>query len=73
MRERRIDVRGLPPCEPLERVLDALALLPADEALVVSIHREPFPLYGLLPKLRCAAETTALADGSFEVRITRSP
>lgn len=71
--ERHLDVRGLPPCEPLERVLEALEALPTTETLVVAIHREPFPLYELLPKLRCAASTTALPDGTYEVRITRRP
>lgn len=71
MGERRLDVRGLPPCEPLERVLDALESLPRGDVLVVDIHREPFPLYALLPDLGCVANTTPQPDGTFVVRITR--
>jgi uncharacterized protein (DUF2249 family) len=70
--ELLLDVRGLPPCEPLERVLDALQTLPPDATLVVHLHREPFPLYALLPGLGCAASTTARPDGTFVVRISRA-
>jgi uncharacterized protein (DUF2249 family) len=71
--ERHLDVRGLPPCVPLERVLDALQTLPSGDVLVVRIHREPFPLYALLPRLGCAHVTSPEPDGCFEVRITRAP
>ncbi|MDO6386378.1 DUF2249 domain-containing protein [Uliginosibacterium sp. 31-12] len=43
-----LDVRGLPPPEPFERIMAALDVLPAGEALEVLIHREPFPLYDWL-------------------------
>ncbi|MBI5512525.1 MAG: DUF2249 domain-containing protein [Deltaproteobacteria bacterium] len=73
MSDRSLDVRDLPPCEPLERVLAALQTLPAGDVLVVTIHREPFPLYALLPRLGCAHSTAPRPDGGFEVRITRAP
>ncbi len=43
-----LDVRGLPPCEPFDRIMAALDSLPAGEQLEVLIHREPFPLYDWL-------------------------
>lgn len=43
-----LDVRALAPPEPLERILDALADLPAGGQIRVLHRREPFPLYDLL-------------------------
>lgn len=43
-----LDVRGLPPCEPFERILKALDHMPRDDTLEVLIHREPVPLYDWL-------------------------
>ncbi|MEI7894614.1 MAG: DUF2249 domain-containing protein [Myxococcales bacterium] len=70
---RRIDVCGLPPPEPLERVVEALTTLESDDALVVVIHREPVLLYSLLARHRFHWETTLRDDGVFEVRIERRP
>lgn len=69
---QELDVRGLPPPEPFENVMQALQTLPAGEALQVHIHREPFPLYEVLRDTGYAWETTALADGNFKVLITRA-
>lgn len=66
--DRDLDVRGLEPPEPLERVLDALADLPADDRLRVRVRREPFPLYDLLRRMGYAWSGTPTAD-SFEVLI----
>jgi len=43
-----LDVCGLEPPEPLERVLDALSVLAAGARLRMLIDREPHPLYGIL-------------------------
>jgi hypothetical protein len=43
-----LDVSDLPPPEPIERVLDALADLPAGDSLLVRLPMEPVPLYPLL-------------------------
>lgn len=43
-----LDVCGLEPPEPLERILDALADLAIGARLRVLIDREPHPLYGIL-------------------------
>lgn len=43
-----LDVRGLPPCEPFDRIMAALDVLPAGAVQEVLIHREPVPLYDWL-------------------------
>ena len=63
-----LDVSSLEPPEPLERILDALAELAADERLRVLHRREPFPLYDILRRMGYAWETTG-SDGRFEILI----
>jgi uncharacterized protein (DUF2249 family) len=67
-----LDVRGLPPPEPFELIMGALPALPAGACLHVHIDREPYPLYAVLHDSGYAWQTTALADGSFSIRISRS-
>ena len=67
-----IDVRDLPPPEPFETIMRALQKLPAGETLQVLIHREPFPLYDALRSSGYAWQTTALADDSFKITISRA-
>ncbi len=50
MTETILDVRGLPPPEPLERVLAALATLMPGEQLRLLIDVEPRPLYPMLER-----------------------
>ena len=64
-----IDVRGLPPPEPFENIIRALQTLSGEDTLKVLIHREPYPLYEML-RAGYAWQTTALADGDFEILIT---
>ncbi len=64
-----LDVRGLPPPEPFVIIMHALQTLPAGATLQVHIHREPFPLYDALHKDGYAWQTSALADGSFQIVI----
>jgi uncharacterized protein (DUF2249 family) len=66
-----LDVRGLEPPEPLERVLEALDLLGADDQLSMLIEREPHPLYRILANNGYHHRTTALPDFLYEVRIWR--
>jgi len=63
-----LDVSSLAPPEPLERVLDALSLLPEGDRLRVLLPREPFPLYDLLRRMGYAWMTTG-AQGHFEILI----
>jgi uncharacterized protein (DUF2249 family) len=44
----QLDLCGLEPPEPLERVLDALSHLQAGEEIRMLIDREPRPLYRIL-------------------------
>lgn len=41
----QLDNRGLPPPEPMVRILEALGQLPGGEDLVVLMDREPLFLY----------------------------
>ena len=67
-----LDVRALPPPEPLERILEALDRLPEGGRLRVWHRREPFPLYDLLRRMGYAWETSGEA-GHFEIQIWRLP
>lgn len=66
-----IDVRGLAPPEPFEKIMHALQLLPAGAALQVLIHREPYPLYEVLRDSGYAWQTHALAEDNYTILITR--
>ena len=66
-----LDVRGLPPPEPFINIMQALHTLPADTPLLVTIHREPFPLYDALREDGFNWKTTTLADDSFQILIHR--
>ncbi|RSZ60682.1 DUF2249 domain-containing protein [Massilia atriviolacea] len=66
-----IDVRGLEPPEPLERVLEALDRLPEGDHLCMLIEREPRPLYRILAQNGYGHATSALPDYLYEVRIWR--
>lgn len=68
-----LDVRGLAPPEPLERVLDALDLLGPADQLRMLIEREPHPLYRILANNGYYHSTTALPDSLYQVTIWRGP
>jgi len=65
-----LDVRGLPPPEPFELIVNALQTLPSGKYLQVHIHREPYPLYGFLRDAGYVWQTTEMNDGSFSIRIS---
>ena len=69
---QEIDVRWLPQPEPFENISRALQTLPAEEALQVLIHREPFPLYEALQANGYSWQTTAIENGCFKILITRT-
>lgn len=64
-----IDVCGLEPPEPMERVLEALDRLQPGQRLRVLIPREPVPLYRILDRNGYLYETKSREDFLFEVRI----
>ncbi|CDM24024.1 DUF2249 domain-containing protein [Castellaniella defragrans] len=45
-----LDVRSMPPPEPLEHCLEALADLAPGQRLHMLIDREPYPLYTILDR-----------------------
>lgn len=63
-----LDVRGLPPPEPLEQCLEALADLAPDQRLHMLIDREPYPLYAMLDRDGFLHECT-FQDTHFQVTI----
>lgn len=67
--EITLDVCDLEPPEPMERVLDALAVLEKNQRLCMLIGREPRPLYGILDRNGFAHETLLRPDHLYEIRI----
>ena len=64
-----IDGRWLMPPEPMEKVLLALDLLRPGQRLRFLLHREPYPLYGILENMGYSHRTHLLPDGGFEILI----
>ncbi len=64
-----LDVRGLEPPEPLERVLDALAGLAPDRRVRMLIDREPHPLYRILDNNNFQYQVADLPDYRYEILI----
>lgn len=69
---RQIDVRGLPPPEPFEKIMNALQTLPADTELLVQIHREPYPLYDVLRDSGYIWQTEMLAEDNYRIIISKA-
>ena len=64
-----IDARGLPPPEPLELTLDAIAVLEKTQQLRLLIDREPFPLYDMLRNNGFEYSASNTDDYRYEVLI----
>lgn len=67
-----LDVRGLPPCEPMERILEGIDRLRAGQRLRALIGREPLPLFPLLEQRGFAWQVVAVEDGRCELLIWRA-
>jgi hypothetical protein len=67
--QQLLDVSDLPPPEPLERVLDALADLPAGDSLKVRLPMEPVLLYSMLRSMGLAWERNVAPGGTVELVI----
>lgn len=66
--DHRLDVSQLPPPEPLEQTLDALAELPAGDRLLLCHRRQPFPLYDLLRRMGYRWEVSG-SEGDWQILI----
>ncbi|GAB3774702.1 hypothetical protein GCM10028796_49500 [Ramlibacter monticola] len=64
-----IDVRGLPPPQPLVAILRRVHTLAAQEALVVHHDREPMLLYPELAEIGWEAERIAAPAGEVRLRL----
>lgn len=70
--ESLLDVRGLEPCEPMDRILQRIEHLGAGERLRALISREPVPLYPLLEQRHFAWRVARLEPGCCELLIWRA-
>ena len=64
-----VDARGLEPPEPLVRILEAVAALPAGAELRAHTDRRPMHLYSQLEERGFTGQTEEQADGSFVTHI----
>ena len=60
-----VDARGLEPPQPMVKILEALAVLPAGAELRAHTDRRPMHLYSQLEERGFAGETEEQNDGSF--------
>ena len=65
-----LDVCGLEPPEPMERVLEALSHLQKKQRLCMLIDREPRPLYRILDNNGFAHTTRMRSDFLYEIVIS---
>jgi uncharacterized protein (DUF2249 family) len=70
--EIHIDARDLEPPEPLEKVLQALALLRPGQSIHLLLPREPFPLYPILAARGYGYATHMNTDGSYVILIRQT-
>ena len=66
-----VDARGLEPPQPLVKILEALAGLPAGAGLRARTDRRPMHLYAHLEERGFVGETSEQTDGSFLTHIRR--
>lgn len=67
-----IDARWLEPPEPMEKVLQALALMKHGQRIRLLLHREPFPLYPLLKEKGFSHDTLSQPDGTYVILIRQA-
>lgn len=68
MTKRTMDLRGLTPPEPMERILAALG---GDGEIEATLPHQPVPLYGLLADLGYEHEIVREEPGLCVVRIRK--
>jgi uncharacterized protein (DUF2249 family) len=67
-----VDARGLEPPQPLVKILEALAVLPAGAQLRAHTDRRPMHLYSQLEERGFVGETKEQKDGSFVTYVCQS-
>ena len=69
IQEVLVDGRWRMPPEPMEQVLAALDQLRPGQRIRFLLHREPYPLYGILKEMGYSHTTHPLADDCYEILI----
>ncbi|KQV59705.1 MULTISPECIES: DUF2249 domain-containing protein [unclassified Duganella] len=67
-----LELCGMVPPEPMERVLEALDLLQPGQHIRMVIDREPVPLYRILEKNGYRHATSMREDYIYEILITHA-
>ncbi len=70
--ELNLDVRGLPPCEPMERILAGSDRLLPGQRLRALVSREPLPLFPLLQQRGFDWRVVAVVEGRCELLVWRA-
>lgn len=69
--QQAMDLRGLQPPEPIDRIFQALERAPRQPLRVILPH-EPLPLYGLLRERGLSYSGSQREDGGYELLIEAS-
>jgi uncharacterized protein (DUF2249 family) len=67
-----LELCGMVPPEPMERVLEALDLLQPGQHIRMVIDREPVPLYRILERNGYRYSTAARDDYTYEILISQA-
>lgn len=67
-----LDVRGLPPCEPMERILAGSDQLLPGQRLRALVSREPLPLFPILQQRGFDWRVIAVMEGRCELLVWRA-
>ena len=66
-----VDARYMEPPEPFTQTMEMLDTLKEGEQMLLLLFREPHPLYNVLRQNGHTWQTELLADGTFEILISR--
>ncbi len=66
-----VDARYMEPPEPFVATMEMLDTLKEGEKMLLLLFREPHPLYKVLRQNGHAYEVELVADGTFEILISR--
>lgn len=66
-----VDARYMEPPQPFVETMEMLDRIQPGEQMLLLLFREPHPLYKVLRQNGYDYETELLADGTFEILITR--